>query len=328
MSKYHRALMLGNLLPYESMQDLVFEFERLLRQYDVEIQSDSDLERVCLAIMDILAKKKHPELLHPLEDVRTYFAGVLGLWVFMNKLVRLEKHADFQELIPHFVLLNEGGVPQNARSPVSDQASDKLFELLFALICMEKGTHVRLDNPNSSKGDNPDVLATILGQRWGFACKTMYSTSPKTMFDRICEGLDQIDNSEAEIGCVVINFRNLIDHDRAWPILNEEEVRNGDVPIFGCPLDPSIIGRDLALLACRKQAEIEASVGKDVIQATFQGRKSVSGYLTYLQTSAGIVLPVGPIPSSVGALFLAQFGDVSRHLRVFELLNSAMHRML
>ncbi len=328
MAEEQRQLMLGNLLPYKDMERLVFAFEGVLKEHGLQVASGSDLERTCLAVVDFLIKQQQPALLHPIEDIRRYFADVLGLWVFMNKLVRLREHVDFPQLIPHLGLLNEGGVPQNVRSPVSDQVSDKLFELLIALICMEKGQDVRLDDPCSSKGDNPDVMASILGRRWGFACKTMYSSSPKTMFDRICEGVDQIEKSAAEIGCVVVNFRNLIDHDRAWPILNEDEARRGEIPIFRCWPNPESVTQELAQLVLRKQRELEAAVGKEEIRKTFEGKKSVSAILAYLQTAAVIATPTGPVPGSVGALFRVKFGDVRKHLPVFHLLNSAMHRML
>lgn len=328
MSEKRRPLILANLLPYREMEQLVFAFEAVLRRHGVQIKSGSDLERICLAVVEVLAKKQDPALQHPLEDIRPYFADVLGIWVFMNKLVRLKDHSDFDQVIPHLALLNEGGVPQNVRSPVSDQASNKLFELLLALICMEQGEDIRLDDPNAAKGNNPDVLGTILTKRWGFACKTMYSSSPKTLYDRISEGLEQIENSEAEIGCVVVNFRNLIDHNYAWPILNEKEFGEGAVPVFGCWANPMMVAQDLARLALRKQKELEAAIGKDGVTRAFEGKKSVPAYVTYLQTATGIATPLGPIPSSVGALFLMPFGDVTDHLPVFHTLNSAMHRML
>ena len=319
--------MLGNLLPYEAMEKLVFAFEEVLKQHGIQIASGSNLERTCLAVLDILAKKRLPNLHRPMTDIRKYFAEVVGLWVFMNKLVRLQGHAGFKELVPHLSLLNSGNVPQNVHSPISDQASNKIFELLLALICLETGSDLELDNPHASRGNNPDVLSTILGKRWGFACKTLHSSSSKTLFDRVCEGVDQIERSHAEVGCVVLNFKNLIDHDHAWPILNEAEVAKGAVPTFGCWTDPALVGQQLAKLALKKQEEVETTIGKNPIKETFIGKKAIPAMLVYLQTATGVAGKIGPIPSSVGALFLCRFADVSEHLVVFEQLNSALHRM-
>jgi hypothetical protein len=39
---------------------------------------------------------------------------------------------------------------------------------------MQIGNGIELDDPYRSSGDNPDILASIDGIRWGFACKMRY----------------------------------------------------------------------------------------------------------------------------------------------------------
>src|SRR5207245_2399261 len=82
---------------------------------------------------------------------------------------------------------------------------------------------------------NPDVLSTFDGVRWGFACKVLNSPtfSPLTMFERLSDGIEQIEKSPAQVGCVVLNFKNVIDHNRTWPIRNPREVKAGHDPEFG-----------------------------------------------------------------------------------------------
>ncbi len=70
MSEEQRQLMLGNLLAYEDMEQLVFAFEDLLKKHGLQVANGSDLERTCLAVVDILAKKHQPALLNPMQDMR------------------------------------------------------------------------------------------------------------------------------------------------------------------------------------------------------------------------------------------------------------------
>ena len=57
----------------------------------------------------------------------------------------------------------EGPDPlQTTAGPGTDSGANKLFELLVACFAMQCGTDVALDDPDSSKGDNPDVLVTVV----------------------------------------------------------------------------------------------------------------------------------------------------------------------
>jgi hypothetical protein len=87
----------------------------------------------------------------------------------------------------------------------------------MALIISRLTSSLELDHPkHSSGGTNPDVIAELEGSRWAFACKVMHSDSPKTFLDRVREGIDQIERSDAEYGIVVISLKNLLPHDDYW----------------------------------------------------------------------------------------------------------------
>ena len=97
----------------------------------------------------------------------------------------------------------------------------KCSSLCFVCPCLKS---LELDDPFNSKGKNPDVLAKIDGTIWGFACKTPNGSSAKTMFERLEEGVDQIEVSRAQRGTVYFNFRNVIDHEQTWTF-NSSEIK-------------------------------------------------------------------------------------------------------
>jgi hypothetical protein len=122
---------------------------------------------------------------------------------------------------------------------------------------------VILDSPFLAKGDNPDILAMIDGQCWGFACKTIYGSSGKTFFDRLEEGVEQIEAApKAQVGAVVMNFRNVISHEKCWPILNEAEYRNGAGPIFAAYDRPGeFVRRCIEEDVSKKHNQVVAEIG-------------------------------------------------------------------
>src|ERR1700722_2454137 len=98
--------------------------------------------------------------------------------------------------------------------------ADKVIELYWGCLCVLAGLQVELDDPvASSDGKNPDVLATASdGTVWGFAIKTLTRPSrseniPKNLRSNIETGLTQITNSRADKGFVVVNVKNVINHE-------------------------------------------------------------------------------------------------------------------
>jgi hypothetical protein len=182
----------------------------------------------------------------------------------------------FSTFVPHLALLNKGTVVQNTQVRVCQETTNKIFELLFALALLDLSDEVVLDPPFLSKGDNPDVLATIDGQCWGFACKTIYGSSGKTFFDRLEEGVEQIEAApKAQVGAVVMNFRNVIIHEKCWPILNEAEYRNGAEPIFAAYDQPGEFVRErIEEAVSKKHNQVVAEIGLPNIMKLFVGKKS------------------------------------------------------
>ena len=212
----------GQVSSYEQLDKLVDDFERVLKNHGVVIRRDSELEKACLAVTEVLGKHKNPKLREPMTDIRPLLTKVLGFWLFLTKIVRLENHTNFKQFEPHLEYLNKGTVVQNTQIGTSEEATNKIFELLFALCMLDVGTEVVLDPPEGAKGDNPDIMVTLEGKRWGFACKTIYGKSGKAIFDNLKKGVDQIERSPVDVGCVLLNFRNFLDPQVYWPLLNEE----------------------------------------------------------------------------------------------------------
>ena len=98
---------------FEELQELVFEFENVLKERGVPIKPGSDLEAACLSAISILGKQRREIAQDPREDIRKVMTNVLGVWIFLQKIVRLKDSPDFSQLVPHLHVLNEGTVGQN-----------------------------------------------------------------------------------------------------------------------------------------------------------------------------------------------------------------------
>jgi hypothetical protein len=315
----------GQVASLGELEALVERFEDALNKYGVEVQSGSELEAACLSVVEVLGKHENPELRDPRENVRVVFAELLGVWIFLTKVVRLQDHPAFAQFKPHLKLLNEGTVVQHTRLRACEEATNKIFELLFALVLLDIGNDLVLDPPDLARGDNPDILVTLVGQRWGFACKTVYGQSGKTFFDNLKRGVDQIEVSEATVGCVMVNFRNQLDHEAFWPVLNPDEHRNGAEPILGAFPNPELMGMELCRQVTVKRDQIASEIGLSNVLNIFTGKKAVPGFLAFCQTIAAKATSVGPVPSLISALVLGNFNRCDSHIRVFQWINEALH---
>jgi len=178
---------------FEEAQASAFAFEKVLARHGVTIRSGSVLEAAILGVVDI-AYKRASEGPHELaRDVRDSFRDLVGVNELASLVLAVEGHPDFAQLVPHFMLLNEGAALQNAPSSQLDDATRKIFELFAASLAMQCGTNVVLEDPKkSASGRNPDVLADLCGERWGIACKVLHSVHPEAFIENLVKGIDQI----------------------------------------------------------------------------------------------------------------------------------------
>jgi hypothetical protein len=313
----------GRFRSFEEIEKSIFHFERVLRSFGINIESGSRLEAACLSGIHMLMAKTGTARVSPCADIRPSLIDVCGLWQFVERVNRLEGTPFLQELVPHLHLLMEGDFAQNRKSDRHDAASNKLFELLVGLSAADIGADTELDHPDASTGHNPDVLTTIQTggpafriperKRWAFACKTLHSDAPKTLYDRVEEGIDQIRRApSAETGVVVVNLKNIIDHDSLFPVLNRAEYHARAEPIFGAYRN---IEDAAALLRERSAALVNAmvqTIGENEVDDTFRRAKAVPAIVLVAQSTAGTATKAGPIPSLLTVMHLHRLIGVRR----------------
>ncbi len=312
-----------DIISFEEIQRETAEFEAILKRFDIEIKTGSPLEKMCFSLLELVEGKFTTG--DTMQDLRVEYRPAFGLHDLIRRIVRLHDRPDFPVLVDHLRLLNTGTVAQNVAAP-TDQVAAKIFELFIGLVCLEIGSDTQVDGPVRSYGDNPDILTRLDDHLWGFACKVLSGRSPKTMFDRLKEGIEQIQNSPAEIGCVVINLKNQIDHDKTWPLLNPAEYAAGqDTPTYGSWADDRA---PLALLrqhARRCHADFISVNGAHNVHNLFMGKKSIAGALLFLQTVVAIQFVEGPVNSVLRYFYLMDEEVSSADRKVLDRLNDAMH---
>lgn len=287
---------------FQQASDEMSKFEQILDKSGIKIKNGSELERIGLNIYDVLYEHKFPSSQVLNRDIRHWLREVLGMNHLIQRIIKVEKHPAFDEIIAHLKLLNDCTPVQSIPTSVTDQKSNKVFELLIACSIMQFTNNVQLDDPQSSKGDNPDILADINNKKWGFACKVAHSMKGKTLFDNILKGLNQIENSNADTGVVIINLKNIIEHDSYWEILNENEWKNGAQPEFSCFRDYKDAAENLIKEFKNIEKLIQKEVGNDAIIDAFKGKKSIPGVIWYVHTAIGTIIDSLPIPTTIGFL--------------------------
>jgi hypothetical protein len=291
------------MLTFKQLDELVDLVEELLRRYNITISPGSLLEQSCLEIRADYEKHRDPSLVDGSLDFRPAGREVSGASVLFQRLVRADSRRCLcPAFVRHLQLIGNSIISQASvysdhhLTETAKQSSDKVFELVVGLAAAEVGSEVMLENPRGSGGDNPDVLITISDVRWGFPCKVMTSTNLRTLFDRIEEGVAQLERSAAERGCVVVNLRNLFDHDLLNPTYDHrvypQEMGIQYVAWSDRQVD-AIASKWMGDLIKRFVAENDANA----IQALFSKPKTTYGFVGYLETAAvvrkapGIFMP-------------------------------------
>jgi hypothetical protein len=280
------------------------EFERLLKELGIEIAPGGALEQIHLHVKELADWNTGKTAPPKGEDLRPHFRDLMG----HHHLVSLALDLGVERLQPltaHFELLNVGTPLQNVKAARDDRSGDKVFELLIGLGAVRMGAEVTIDSPNRSCGDNPDVIATWNGVRWGFACKVPSGKAPATLFENVEKGVSQIQHSPSERGFVVLNFKNCFDHEAAMPIV--EQAPDGDVN-FGQPPNLATVEANLrAFVNARANAMVEHA-SCEVIKKLFAGKKALPGLLVWLQTTIPLRLSAGIAPGLKNAAVVGSVG--------------------
>ncbi len=319
------------IFPFDTSETEIFDFEQLLKDNGLTIQTGSDLERISLAVLETNAKYKKEIVHDDHTDIRQVFSDVAGIVDFVKQILKHKDHSDFNQVIPHLHLLNKASTATlTSKSKITDDGNNKLMELYIALLCMSFATNIRLDDPNNSKGDNPDVMFDFQNQTWAIACKALHSAKEKTLYDTIEKGTEQINRSSAGIGIVVVNFKNIIDRNQIWPITNQEEFeKNNEEPLFGC--FPSLDGplKILNSYGCDFQKKLVDTIGSENLIKLSESGKCPKGFLIFLQAMTS-VQHNRQCPATILKTFnLVQFDSIAEEYKVLALkLNEAMHNRI
>jgi hypothetical protein len=313
-----------DVISFEQVQHETEEFEAVLNRYGIEILSGSQLEKMCFSLLE-LKERERSKIADTMDDLRVLYRPAFGLHDLVRRIVRLHNRPDFPVLLDHLRLLNTGTVAQNIAAPI-DQVAAKIFELLVGLICLECGADISLDGPMQSYGDNPDILVNLDARRWGFACKVLSGKSPITMFDRLKEGIEQIERSPAQIGCVVFNLKNRIDHDKTWPLVNPQQYAAAkETPTYAYWADVSDPTNILRAHARECHRELVTAYGAEHVRMLFNNKKSITGALLFLQTMTGLQFSEGPVNTVLGLFHLMDEGVSPADAAVLNKLNDALH---
>lgn len=315
----------GVVCSYPELKKLLDPFKKVLHDNGISIKDGSKLSKICDAISDLDKYCKDKEYQKSIGDPKEFFKNILGFWSFLRKIVNLSNHERFSELKPHLELLASEEFKQNEKKEYNNE-TNKIFELLFALALFQAGCKdIKLDSPTNSKGNNPDILATWKEERWGFACKTVYSSSEKTFFDNIKKGIDQIQKSEADKGYVVINFRNIIDHS-FWDDKNKTNLNENRKKFYTTWSLESIVEKIVPEVS-KKEKKIINEIGKENIFKAYRDKKASFGFIAFCSTIAPMALQGQPLPSDICTLILCSFNETTSEddLCFLSQINEALH---
>lgn len=264
---------------------LTFDFENLVRQRNAKsiFPPGSPIEQAALAALSMLEAftRDVPKDSH--KDHSKEWRQAVALGDTLRKVIRIKDRPGFDKLWPHLMLLlGKGNIALNLWNPPSDADANKVFELYLALLLAPLADELELDHPvRSSGGKNPDVIAQMDGTRWAFACKVMHSPSPKTFLDRVREGIDQIQRSDADRGIVVISLKNLLPHDYIWSMKADSTIYNLLMP---GPVHPEIVARMFGGVLEQYDKEVihELLGGDEAFNKLFDNTKAVPAVLVHL----------------------------------------------
>lgn len=314
---------------FQHVMDSFFEFEKLMSIHGLNIRLDSKLEESLLQCVQLLDHYNKKLPIDNYSDIRPFFRNIIGSYDLINKILSVKEHPLFVRILPHIELLNNSNFFQNIRSSPTDQSANKVFELYMCLLSMTFSSQIDVDSPIKSTGDNPDVIFSSNGHDIGIACKVMHSDKVKTFFEKFVEGVEQIERSRCDTGFVVINMKNIINHDEFWPILNETDVlHNGETPTYG------------AFTSNDKPEEMLIGFGNNYYRSLMDETyieefekikytKAINAIVLFLQTTVSIKKQNQPYPAIFGLFFIVPFKKIGNNINeLFEKFNKSMHKFV
>jgi len=309
---------------FEEIRAAVHEVELIMQRHGIEIRPGSELESISLFLQELPDFRSGKTPIDPSRNVRDDWRKGLGLFDMIVRIVRCDRKGKLEPFLKYLELLNSSAVPQNVPGRF-DQGGSKLFELLIGLACLSFGSNISMDDPFESIGDNPDILLETGGRSWGIACKVMNSPSPLTFYERLADGIDQIERSPADTGVVVFNVKNLIDHDKTWPLETSPLVRElvTGSPIARTGIEPVAVMLQKTADSIVNGLREENSLEK--VCSLFEGKRTIPAFAQVLQTATGVWRRGHRVPTLITILARAPLAQLdSESDRVAECLNTSL----
>jgi hypothetical protein len=295
-----------NKVTFADLTQAVYSFEALLKDMRLKVPPNSPLEAAALAIEELRAVYERQMAHHHQEDYRARWRRALSLGDLALRLLEVSTHPDFSKLAGHLQLLvGEQDLAQYAVTPHENTDNDKVFELWASAALLRVTTDCLVDDPIHSKGDNPDFIGTWHGKRWGFAFKAPHSDHPEALIKNIRKGVQQINDSAAEAGIVILSGKNFFPHDEAWPITRDVtgDVIYGVVPdmaqveaavrrtsgYYNCRMCYHASGGDVENPGQPTQADLDR--GRAVFWSSLGHKKPEQLVLTIWPTLIGVAVP-------------------------------------
>jgi hypothetical protein len=263
-----------SFVPYQDAKDIGARFLAVLSVRGITPPAGSAVEAEMLSLVELLEIWSDPARIRQTHENALIIRQAAGAHDLAAKVLSSEKLPEFRSFEKHLKMIAEAKefttVTQNAVADGRDDISRKMAELYVGCLAIHCGTQVVLDDPQHAKGDNPDVMLSYEGQSWAIAIKTLVSDRHgQTIFDNIRRAAQQIDASAAEKGLIVINAKNVIDHDKLWNPPRPFASVGESVEVLRAEL------RRLADLARKERPESdwdEVFSGKAVPPVTFMGQ--------------------------------------------------------
>ncbi len=313
---------------FEGIERLVFQFESFIRQHQagLELPKGSPIEAAGLAAIEMLETFRGQIPHDTKKDHRPAWRQAIALGDLLRKLHSGSNSPGFPNLWPHVnLLLQNCNFAQNTAHRREDTDGDKVFELYIALLLLPLCSALQVDDPvHSAGGKNPDLIAIIDGERWAFACKVMHSDSPKSLLDRVKDGVRQLKAAKMDKGIVVISLKSVIPHDQLWPVVQDPDTK--DYIYFPWTDAAQPINHLRNLHAQYEQSKVDEVTLRDALQNALVGDGVVPMVLLHLCSTTTLTVQGVRMPFFPRMFCGITVGTIPRaSQRVLDRLNDSLH---
>jgi hypothetical protein len=305
---------------YDKMKIDIENLYGFFNSLSIDAAFKSHLENDYLLALEFIDKFSIDASIENIPHGREALGGLHELykWIWSVK-----DKAEFNKLVPHLKMLAESAVRINSAAPLispvtgkQDDKSNKLIETIVAMYAIKIGTSVDLDDPiSSSDGTNPDVMFDYQGKRIAFACKTLHSASPNTIFGNLKSAAKQINRSNCDFGYIAINAMNILPHN---------EVTNTIFDQYNKPLE--ILVSHIETL----YNEVKSNSKSELVEL-FSSQKIRPVVLTFVHSNTRLYSEVGLVSTILKATCATDMldaGSVENDLSLLSGVNDFIHNRL